>query len=221
MKRKELIEELGYKSGLTSIQREEKCKALIGIEIEIIDEISDISEIFISLYNRGGGQEDPYDSYYDSDYLYYHIYYNKEKFEKQLATYSVGDKVNIKAKINVLTSKGTFHTKCDLELLSIVKINSKNEREKIEKEEDEHKKGSGCFVATACYGNFDAPEVIVLRHYRDSKLLKTFFGKVFVQSYYSISPFFATLILKSELLKKIIRKYFLVPIVTKLRRKGY
>jgi hypothetical protein len=59
----------------------------------------------------------------------------------------------------------------------------------------------GCFIATACYGNYDAPEVLVLRQYRDDKLLKTFFGKVFVKFYYSVSPFFATLISKSDTLK--------------------
>ena len=74
-------------------------------------------------------------------------------------------------------------------------------------------KTSGCFVATACYGNYDAPEVIVLRNYRDEKLLKTFSGKLFVSFYYSVSPFFAKQILKSDFLKKAIRQYFLEPIV--------
>ena len=76
----------------------------------------------------------------------------------------------------------------------------------------------GCFVATACYGDYDAPEVMVLRHFRDDKLLKTFSGKVFVRFYYSVSPFFATLISKSDLLKKSVRKYFLQPIINKLQK---
>ena len=79
--------------------------------------------------------------------------------------------------------------------------------------------GSGkCFVATACYGDYDAPEVMVLRHFRDDKLLKTFLGKVFVEFYYSISPFFATLISKSNLLKKLVRQYFLQPIINRLQK---
>jgi hypothetical protein len=76
----------------------------------------------------------------------------------------------------------------------------------------------GCFVATACYGDYDAPEVMVLRHFRDDKLLKTFFGKVFVKLYYSVSPFFATLISKSDILKKSVRQYFLQPIINKLQK---
>lgn len=79
-------------------------------------------------------------------------------------------------------------------------------------------KAGGCFVATACYGNYDAPEVLVLRQFRDDKLLQSFFGRVFVKFYYSVSPFFATLISKSDTLKKSVRQYFLEPIVRKLQR---
>ena len=50
---------------------------------------------------------------------------------------------------------------------------------------------SGCFVATACFGNYDAPEVLVLREYRDTELLKTNYGRLFVKIYYYISPFLA------------------------------
>jgi len=75
-----------------------------------------------------------------------------------------------------------------------------------------------CFIATACYESSDAQEVIVLRQYRDDILLKTFIGKVFVKFYYFFSPFFAMLISKSELLKNSVLKYFLQPLVTKLKK---
>lgn len=81
-------------------------------------------------------------------------------------------------------------------------------------------KSNQCFIATACYGNYDAPEVLILRQFRDEKLLTTFLGKVFVNFYYSFSPFFATLISKSDLLKNLVRQYFLEPIVTKLQRQN-
>ncbi len=77
-----------------------------------------------------------------------------------------------------------------------------------------------CFVATACYGDYNAPEVMVLRQFRDEKLLKTFLGKLFVEFYYSTSPFFATLISKSALLNKLVRQYFLQPIINKLQKQG-
>ncbi len=76
----------------------------------------------------------------------------------------------------------------------------------------------GCFVATACYGDYDAPEVLVLRQFRDTRLLTTSFGKLFVAVYYATSPFLATVISKSDKLKKIVRQYLLQPIVTKLQR---
>lgn len=87
------------------------------------------------------------------------------------------------------------------------------------KEATEREKGQ-CFIATACYENFDAPEVIVLRQLRDDKLVKTLLGKLFVKFYYSVSPFFAILISKSDLTKKLVRYCFLEPIVKKLRQQN-
>jgi uncharacterized small protein (DUF1192 family) len=73
-----------------------------------------------------------------------------------------------------------------------------------------------CFVATACYGNYNAPEVLVLRKYRDENLLTNLFGKLFVKFYYFVSPPLARQIEKSEKIKKLIRKRFLKPIVNKI-----
>lgn len=83
------------------------------------------------------------------------------------------------------------------------------------------KKQGGCFVATACYGDYNSPEVLILRHYRDHKLLKSTFGRVFVEFYYFFSPALAVVIGKSSFLKKGIRKYFLSPIVNKLKKTNY
>ncbi|MGV9195291.1 CFI-box-CTERM domain-containing protein [Microbacterium sp. MC2] len=49
-------------------------------------------------------------------------------------------------------------------------------------------KSGGCYVATAVYGSYDAPEVWVLRRWRDDKLLKSVGGRLFVRSYYATSP---------------------------------
>ncbi len=61
----------------------------------------------------------------------------------------------------------------------------------------------GCFVATAYFGDYDAPEVLVLRQFRDTRLLTTSFGKLFVAVYYATSPYLATVISKSDRLKKL------------------
>ena len=80
-------------------------------------------------------------------------------------------------------------------------------------------KKSGCFVATACYGNYNAPEVLTLRAYRDENLLTTWLGTLFVKFYYFISPPLAKQIEKSEKAKQFIRKHFLKPIVDKISTK--
>lgn len=46
----------------------------------------------------------------------------------------------------------------------------------------------GCYVATAVYGSYDCPEVWTLRRYRDHTLSETWYGRVFIKSYYAISP---------------------------------
>jgi outer membrane protein assembly factor BamE (lipoprotein component of BamABCDE complex) len=82
-----------------------------------------------------------------------------------------------------------------------------------------NQKSSGfCFVATACYGDYNAPEVLVLRNYRDNVLLKTNLGRTAVKVYYRISPPIARFLEKSVLLKKLIRKNLLAPIVSKIKQ---
>lgn len=79
-------------------------------------------------------------------------------------------------------------------------------------------KGStGCFIATACYGDYDAPEVLVLRKFRDDKLLNNKLGKALVSFYYHISPALADKISRSSGIKLLIRKWVLRPIVSFLK----
>lgn len=56
------------------------------------------------------------------------------------------------------------------------------------KDETKGESKGGCYIATAVYGSYDCPEVWVLRRFRDYFLLKTLFGKFFVNTYYFISP---------------------------------
>ncbi|MEU1970530.1 CFI-box-CTERM domain-containing protein [Microbacterium sp. NPDC019599] len=46
----------------------------------------------------------------------------------------------------------------------------------------------GCYVATAVYGSYDAPEVLVLRKFRDERLENTVLGRAFIATYYALSP---------------------------------
>ncbi|MDR2728472.1 MAG: tetratricopeptide repeat protein [Chitinispirillales bacterium] len=49
-------------------------------------------------------------------------------------------------------------------------------------------KSGGCYVATCVYGSYDCPEVWTLRRYRDDKLSKFWFGRLFIRIYYTVSP---------------------------------
>lgn len=49
-------------------------------------------------------------------------------------------------------------------------------------------KKQGCYVATAIYGSYDCPEVWTLRRYRDNTLAETWYGRLFIRTYYIISP---------------------------------
>ncbi|GHU93724.1 hypothetical protein FACS1894208_03640 [Clostridia bacterium] len=50
------------------------------------------------------------------------------------------------------------------------------------------KSAGKCYVATAVYGDYDAPEVRILRKFRDKTLKRNIFGKLFIRVYYKLSP---------------------------------
>lgn len=66
--------------------------------------------------------------------------------------------------------------------------------------------GSGsCFIATAAFGSYMEPHVLILRELRDSFLLTNEAGRAFVDFYYRHSPPLAGIIAESELLKSLTR----------------
>ncbi|MGD0623831.1 MAG: CFI-box-CTERM domain-containing protein [Thermodesulfobacteriota bacterium] len=65
--------------------------------------------------------------------------------------------------------------------------------------------GGGCFITTAAFGSPLAPEVVILREFRDRYLLTNLPGQVFVSLYYAWSPPVARLISKHESLKVLAR----------------
>lgn len=72
--------------------------------------------------------------------------------------------------------------------------------------------GGGCFIATAAFGSYLDPHVMVLRHFRDDVLLQSELGTAFVTFYYKHSPPIADFIAQHEVLRTFFR-FALTPLI--------
>jgi len=70
-----------------------------------------------------------------------------------------------------------------------------------------------CFIATAAYGTDTAQEIDVLREFRNKVLIPNSLGARFVSFYYKTSPPIAEFISKHDVLRTIVRKGFVAPVV--------
>lgn len=69
---------------------------------------------------------------------------------------------------------------------TLIKITRDNANEIFKKAMNEDV--GGCYIATCVYGSYDCPEVWRLRRFRDRVLSKTGRGRLFIRTYYAISP---------------------------------
>lgn len=83
----------------------------------------------------------------------------------------------------------------------------------------EKKKAEACFVVTATLGDFNHPDVVLLRGFRDTWILKRPWGSRFVNLYYRVGPKIAALIETSSLLKAVSRRFVVKPAVWFATRK--
>ena len=91
------------------------------------------------------------------------------------------------------------------------------EREKAAQEEQEAAASKkGCFIATAVYGDYCAPEVMALRGFRDNTLQNSPLGRLFIKCYYAVSPPFAEWLKEHRSVSRFIKR-LLDAFVTKLQ----
>lgn len=64
---------------------------------------------------------------------------------------------------------------------------------------------SGCYIATMAYGDYDHPQVMILRTFRDETLSNTLLGRSFIKFYYATSPHLVKLLKNQKYINKIIR----------------
>lgn len=70
-----------------------------------------------------------------------------------------------------------------------------------------YKKFSPCFIATAVYGDYYAPEVIALRRFRDETLEPSALGRLFITLYYRFSPPVAAFLSRRPKLSAFVRLF--------------
>ena len=66
-----------------------------------------------------------------------------------------------------------------------------------------------CFVATAVFDSYDAPEVIKLRFIRDRYLNQYILGRLFIRLYYQYGPFLASVVKSRLIIKRILKRFLM------------
>ena len=77
--------------------------------------------------------------------------------------------------------------------------------DKIQSSAERVKKSGSCFVATAVYEDYDHPQVIRLRAFRDHFLSSSSLGRILIRIYYVVGPFLAIFPTRSRVTKRLLR----------------
>ncbi len=71
---------------------------------------------------------------------------------------------------------------------------------------------SGCFVATAVYGDYNHPYVLDFKAFRDKVLLHCKAGRLLTNYYYEVSPKLVKAISDNMIFRQIVQYIFLSPL---------
>lgn len=80
------------------------------------------------------------------------------------------------------------------------------------------KKETGCFIATAAEGSFDAPSVLALRQFRDEILRECRWGRACIKMYYRVGPHLARIIEHRDSLRAATRRIIVRPAAWVVRK---
>lgn len=75
-----------------------------------------------------------------------------------------------------------------------------------------------CFIATAAFGSALAPEVVLLREYRDKELAQYRVGRWIIRAYEKFSPPIALWIEQHSRMRSYVQRFFLSPLIKIIRR---
>ena len=87
------------------------------------------------------------------------------------------------------------------------------------KKSAEKQNKKNCYIATACYGSYDCTQVLTFRNFRDEYLSQTLAGRLFIKTYYALSPSFAKWLENQYRTNAFIRERFLELIYKSLKDK--
>jgi hypothetical protein len=76
-----------------------------------------------------------------------------------------------------------------------------------------------CYIATACYGDANHPDVRALRQWRDHTLVERWQGRVLIRLYHLLSPTLARRLSNRGLVGRLVRQHALEPLVRHLTRR--
>ena len=126
-----------------------------------------------------------------------------------------------KAQFTKALNNGVEEARKGLELIKQgEEIEEMKRRQQSVQEYAQRVQRGGCYVATAVYGSYDCPEVWVLRRFRDYRLSATKVGRIFIKTYYKVSPICVRFFGKTRIFNRFF-KGILDRMVNKLRAEGY
>ncbi len=196
---------------------------------EVYDDFQELDNIFYNSINVSSVNMDSWDIQFnlarESKINLINIFYSfgdklLDIFGEKYKDLAIGSwKFGI-SKHELLTSKLLFDIG-DLDTyINKVKEYDSNYNPPIKQKIKDVEEKNGCYIATSIYGSYDCPEVWTLRRYRDYKLAKTFTGRLFIKTYYILSPIFVKYFGNTRIFKRFFKPE-LDKLVKKLQDEGY